>query len=96
MPRRLIRSTAIAMDSLYNARREFAIADARALTEAKVVNGTMVHGDLNGMSSFCPASILCPWPPGKTWRGSSAMAVCWSLWVPCRRTASRSSPARES
>ena len=36
----------IAMDSQYNARRDFTIADARALTEAKVVNGTMVHGDL--------------------------------------------------
>ena len=35
-----------AMDSLYNARRDFIIADARAITEAKVVNGTLVHGDM--------------------------------------------------
>ena len=35
-----------AMDSLFGARREFTIADARALTEAKVVTGAMVHGAL--------------------------------------------------
>ncbi len=35
-----------AMDSLFGARRDFTIADGRALTEARVVNGTMVHGAL--------------------------------------------------
>lgn len=35
-----------AMGSLYSSRREFTIVDARAIGEAKVVNGTMVHGDL--------------------------------------------------
>ncbi len=35
-----------AMDNLDAARREFTIADARALTEAKVENGMMVHGAL--------------------------------------------------
>jgi hypothetical protein len=32
------------MDSLYDARRDFTIADARAITEAAVAKGTMVHG----------------------------------------------------
>ena len=35
-----------AMESLYNAQRDFTILDARGLTEAKVVRGTLVHGDL--------------------------------------------------
>jgi len=35
-----------AMDSLFGARREFTIADARALTAARIVADTMVHGDL--------------------------------------------------
>ena len=49
-----------AMDSLYGARRDFTIADARALTEARVVTGTMVHGALQWRVVVLPGVDTLP------------------------------------
>ena len=48
------------MDSLFNARRDFTVVDARALSEAKVEHGTLVHGSLRWSVVVLPGVDTLP------------------------------------
>jgi hypothetical protein len=49
-----------AMDALFNARRDFTIADARALAEAKVIDGALAHGPLRWRVVVLPSVDTLP------------------------------------
>jgi len=85
-----------AMDSLFGARRDFTVADARALSDARVVTGTMVHGALQWHVIVLPGVDTLPLAAWENLARFVREGGCWSHWGPCRRTASRNSPARES
>ncbi|MGC8642743.1 MAG: glycosyl hydrolase, partial [Isosphaeraceae bacterium] len=48
------------MDSLFHARRDFTIVDARALSEAKVTGGTLTHGKLRWRVVVLPGADTLP------------------------------------
>jgi len=49
-----------AADSLFNSQRDFTFVDSRALTEAKVKSGALVHGDLRWRAVVLPAADTLP------------------------------------
>ena len=66
-----------ALEGLFAGRRDFTVIDSRTLREAKVEQGTLVHGALRWGSWSCRVSIRCRWQPGANWLSSSGAAV-WS------------------